>query len=102
MAMLVRPSVRVAQGQTSVRQGENSMRKLLGTVVLVAIVIAIVGGTRNWFTVQKSDKGESTEVHLLINREKIRSDTQNAREVARELRENLGTKLERKFDARTE
>ncbi len=57
---------------------------------------------RNWFTVQKNDKGENTEVHVLINREKIRSDTQNAREVARELRENLGSKLEQKFEGRTQ
>jgi hypothetical protein len=73
------------------------MRKLLGTIVLVVIVIAIVGSARNWFSLQKSDNGDSTEVHLLINREKIRSDTKNAREVARELRDNLGAKIEQKF-----
>ena len=73
------------------------MRKLLGTVALLVIVIAIVGRTRDWFTMQKTENGENTEVHLLINREKIRSDAQNAREAARELRENLGNKLEKEF-----
>ena len=78
------------------------MRKFLGTVALVVIFIAVVGGARNWFTMQKTDDGDNTEVHLLINREKIRSDTQNAREVARELRENLGSKLEQRFSEKTE
>jgi len=77
------------------------MRKFLGTVVLVALVIAVVGGARSWFTVQKRDNGDNTEVHLLINREKIRSDAANAREVARELRENLGNKIEQKLDEST-
>lgn len=78
------------------------MRKFLGTVVLVALVIAIVGGARSWFTVQKRDNGDSTEVQLLINREKIRSDAQNAREAARELRENLGNKIEQRLDGSAE
>ena len=76
------------------------MRKFLGTLAMVVIAIAVVGGMRSWFTVQKSDHGDSTEVHLLINREKIRTDTANARDIARELRENLGRKIEQKLDAR--
>jgi hypothetical protein len=77
------------------------MRKFLGTVVLVALVIAIIGGTRSWFTVQKRDKGDSTEVQVLINRDKIRSDAASAREAARELRQNLGNKIEQKLDGST-
>ncbi len=69
---------------------------------MVALVIAVVGGARSWFIVQKTDNGDNTEVHVLINREKIRSDAQNAREVARELRENLGNKIEQRLDGSTE
>ncbi|MHB0960629.1 MAG: hypothetical protein ACYC6N_13205 [Pirellulaceae bacterium] len=76
------------------------MRKFLGTLVMLAIVAAIVGGMRSWFTVQKSDQGDSTEVQLLINREKIRADTANARDIARELSDNFGQKIEQKLDAR--
>jgi hypothetical protein len=74
------------------------MRKFLGTLVMMAIAIAVVGGMRSWFTVQSNDRGESTEVYLVINREKIRADTANARDIARELGENLGKKFERKPD----
>jgi hypothetical protein len=75
------------------------MRKFLGTLAMIVIAIAVVGGMRSWFTVRKSDQGDSTEVQLLINREKIRTDTANARDIARELRENIGRKIERKLDA---
>ncbi|MHB8973032.1 MAG: hypothetical protein ACYC3X_07050 [Pirellulaceae bacterium] len=77
------------------------MRKFLGTVAMIVIAIAVVGGMRNWFTVQKSDHGDSTEVHLLIDREKIRTDTAIARDIARELRENIGRKIEQKLDTTT-
>ena len=72
------------------------MRKSLGTVALAILCIAVVGGLRSWFRIEKRNNGDNTEVHLLINHEKIRSDTQSARDVARELRENIGAKLERK------
>ncbi len=75
------------------------MRKFLGTIALFVIVIAVVGGARKWFTMQRTNQGDSTEVHLRINHERIRSDTENAREVARELRENLGSKLDERFNA---
>ncbi|NLX53703.1 MAG: hypothetical protein GXY58_01170 [Planctomycetaceae bacterium] len=75
------------------------MRKLLGTITLFMIVIAMVGSARKWFTMERTSQGDSTEVHLHIHHERIRSDTENAREVARELRENLGGKLDDRFNA---
>jgi len=48
---------------------------------------------------ERTSQGDSTEVHLHIHHERIRSDTENAREVARELRENLGGKLDDRFNA---
>ncbi len=73
------------------------MRKFLGTITLFVICIAIVGGLRHWFRVEKRSDGDNTEVHLLINRQQIRSDTQSAREAARELRQSIEAKLEKKF-----
>jgi hypothetical protein len=73
-----------------------SMRKLLGTITLVVIIIAIVGSKRDWFKLDRTTHGTNTEVHLRIDRDKIRQDRSNARDMARELRENLEHKLERK------
>ncbi len=75
------------------------MRKFLGTIVLLAIVLAIIGAARNWFSLQSVDVEGATEVHLRIDREKIQTDTTNAKEIARELGENLGQRLESKTAA---
>jgi hypothetical protein len=74
------------------------VRKLLGTLVLLAIVLVIIGSSRNWFTVNRRDEGTQTEVQVLINREKIREDTRSAAEMAR----GLGENLEKRFDQRGE
>lgn len=66
------------------------MRKFLGTVALALIIVVVVGGLRSWFTIKKTREGDSTEVQVLIDHEKIRSDTQAARDVARELSDNFG------------
>ena len=72
------------------------MRKFLGTLALLAIVIGVIGFSRNWFSLEKSDQGKNTEVQLLINREKIRTDTRQAADIARELGENLERKIEQR------
>lgn len=72
------------------------MRKLLGTITLVVIIIAIIGSKRDWFTLSRTAHGTHTDVQLHIDREKIRQDAAQARSVARELRENIEQKLEQK------
>ncbi len=69
------------------------MRKFLGTLALVVIVIAGVGVYRDWFTLSRERHGTETEVHLQIHRDRIRNDTKGAAETAREVRENLERKL---------
>lgn len=78
------------------------MRKILGTIVLVGLVLAVVGAARNWFSLQRVDVDGATEVHLRIDREKILTDTSNAKEIARELGENLEQRLESKSAAKPE
>lgn len=70
------------------------MRKSLGTLALILIVIGVIGAKRNWFSLQREREGTTTEVHLRIDREKIRSDTRSAAEVAREIGSNLEAKVE--------
>lgn len=72
------------------------MRKLLGTLVIVFLVLAIIGNSRGWFTVNRQDEGTQTELQVRINRERIREDTRQAAEMAR----GLGDNLERKFEPR--
>ncbi len=72
------------------------MRKLLGTITLVVIIIAVVGSKRDWFTLSRTTHGTHTDVQLHIDRDKIQQDTSQARSVARELRENIEQKLEGK------
>ncbi len=70
------------------------MRKSLGTVALLVIVIGVIGASRDWFTVERDREGTTTEVHLRIDRDKIRTDTQQAAEIARELGDNIEKKID--------
>ncbi len=65
------------------------MRKSLGTLAMILIVIGVIGVQRNWFTVEREGEGNTTEVHLRIDREKIRTDTRQAAEVARGMGDHL-------------
>ena len=70
------------------------MRKTLGTLALILIVVGVIGANRDWFDLEREGDGDNTELHLKIDREKIRKDTRNAAEVARELGSNIETKVE--------
>ncbi len=74
------------------------MRKSLGTLALLLIVIGFIGVKRDWFTVEREREGVTTEVRVKINRDKIRTDTQHAAEIARE----VGDNIEKKIDERQE
>ena len=70
------------------------MRKFLGTLVLLAIVGGIVGLSRDWFSVERNTDGSSTDVHVHINRDKIRNDTKTAAKAAK----RIGNKIEERLD----
>ena len=50
--------------------GVQHMRKLLGTAVLVLIVVGIIGVSRDWFSVERTQDGSNSEVRLHIDRDK--------------------------------
>ena len=70
------------------------MRKSLGTLTLILIVVGVIGAHRDWFSLQREGDGPTTEVQLRIDREKIRSDTRQAAEMARELGDNFEREAE--------
>jgi hypothetical protein len=70
------------------------MRKSLGTLALILIIVAVIGISRDWFDLERRAEGETTEVQLRIDRERIRSDTRKAAEAAREFGDNLNRKLD--------
>lgn len=65
------------------------MRKSLGTLALIVLVIGGIGLYRDWFALQRDREGTTTELRLKIDRSKIRTDTRHAAEVARELSDNV-------------
>ncbi len=61
------------------------MRKFLGTLVILACIIAGVGLFRGWFGVSTVDQPGETNVELRIDKAKIKQDAETAAEKAREL-----------------
>lgn len=61
------------------------MRKLLGVVLGLAIVLIGIGFFRSWFTVTKTDEGTDTNVNLKIDRQRIKEDVDMVRKKAGEL-----------------
>ena len=72
------------------------MRKTLGTLALIIIVIGVIGARRDWFHLEREREGTTTEVHLRIDREKIREDTRQAADVAREFGDNLDDNIDKR------
>ncbi|MDG2384435.1 MAG: hypothetical protein P8N76_22395 [Pirellulaceae bacterium] len=66
------------------------MRKLLGTVVVIGLVIFAVGYGRGWFTVSGEDQQGNTNVEMHIDKEKVKEDAQQVAEKAEELGEEVG------------
>ncbi len=50
------------------------MRKFLGTLVIIVIIVAGVGFYRGWFGVSTDDQPGETNVELKIDKDKIKQD----------------------------
>ncbi len=62
------------------------MRKLLGTLVIVLLIISAVGFYRGWFSVSTEEQPGETNVQLKIDKERIKEDTEEATRKAKEFR----------------
>ena len=65
------------------------MRKLLGTLVIFALLISALGFYRGWFSVSKDDQPGETNVQIKIDKDRIKQDTEEAARKARELRTDV-------------
>ena len=61
------------------------MRKLLGTLTILVLIVLGVGFYRGWFGVATDDQPGQTNVEINVDKEKIRQDAEAAKEKAREL-----------------
>lgn len=61
------------------------MRKFLGTLVILAMIVAGVGFYRGWFGVSTDDQPGETNVELKIDKDRIKQDAAAASEKAREM-----------------
>ena len=61
------------------------MKKLLGVLLGLVIVLGAVGFFRGWFSVSSMDEGTDTNINLRIHKERIKEDADLAREKAGEL-----------------
>jgi hypothetical protein len=61
------------------------MRKFLGTLVILALIVAAVGFYRGWFGVSTDDQPGETNIEVTIDKDKIKQDAEAASEKAREL-----------------
>ena len=69
------------------------MRKKIGTLTLVATLAIGLGLYRGWFHISSTQRPGETNVHVKIDREKIKEDTQKAGEKAKEIGDEIGERL---------
>jgi hypothetical protein len=67
--------------------GEIEMARFIGTLVILAAIVAGVGYYLNWFSFSASDdkKTDGTEINIHIDKAKIKADTEKAKEKAQDL-----------------
>jgi len=61
------------------------MRKFLGTLVILSLIVAGVGFYRGWFSVSTYDQPGETNVELKIDKQQIKQDAEAVSEKTREL-----------------
>lgn len=61
------------------------MRKLIGTLTILAVIIVGVGFYRGWFGVAADDQGGKTNVEISVDKQKIKDDAKAAKEKAKEI-----------------
>ncbi len=75
------------------------MRKFLGTLVILVILIGVVGYFRGWFSLSTENQPGVTNVELTIDKDKVKQDEQEVVRRAQQLGEvPTGQKPERPQD----
>lgn len=66
------------------------MRKFLGTLVILALIVAAVGYFRGWYGISTDDRPGQTNIEMTIDKDKIKQDAEAARQKAREFASDSG------------
>ena len=66
------------------------MKKLMGVVLGLAIAMVVVGFFRGWFSLSKTAEETTTDIHLRIDRQRIKEDVDAARDKVDQLRAGHG------------
>ena len=66
------------------------MKRLMGVVLGLAIALVVVGFFRGWFSLSKTTEETTTDIHLRIDRQRIKEDVDAARDTVDQLREGDG------------
>ena len=61
------------------------MRKLLGTLTLLVLIIVGVGMYRGWFGISTDDQAGKTNVEVSVDKEKIKEDVESVSKKAKEI-----------------
>jgi uncharacterized protein YlxW (UPF0749 family) len=62
------------------------MRKLIGTICILACITVVVGFARGWFSVNtRTESDNNTKVELSIDRNRIGQDTEQIKQSVKEL-----------------
>ena len=61
------------------------MRKFLGTLVILVLIVAGIGVFRGWFGISTEDQAGETQIELTIDKDKIKQDAQAASQKARDM-----------------
>ena len=71
------------------------MAKFIGTLVILAAIVAGIGYYLNWFSFSTvhDKQGDGTEINIHIDKGKIKADAEKAKETAKD----LGHKVEQEI-----
>jgi hypothetical protein len=65
------------------------MLRLIGLLVVVAVIVAGIGWYRGWFQVSSTNTGQGPHVTVTVDKDKIQSDKQEAKEKVEELKDRV-------------
>lgn len=65
------------------------MRKLLGTLVLAMIALAVVGAYRGWFEFQSTTQDEKTKIEITIDQDRLKQDAEKFKEGVHEFSDRV-------------
>jgi hypothetical protein len=61
------------------------MAKIFRVFLVLALVAAVIGYFRNWYTVTRVDEEQETNINVKINRQRIKEDVDRATERVRNI-----------------